>query len=143
MAMQAFAITVRRVKLDALGNGSKILHVHVAQPPNFRANRSIHDIVGMAGVASLLSRYTRILKVCGGHVRGVVDIEASTVRIHDVTREAELRLLGALHVLRSSYGGDDSRQQEINDERKLLAPTRGCKRGAKSYDGDQQNRHAN
>jgi len=55
MAMRALAIVVGIAELDGFRNGSKILDVNVTEAAKLRENRAIHDVVGMARVASLVA----------------------------------------------------------------------------------------
>jgi len=137
MAMQAFAVIVGTIELDGLGNRSEILHVDVTEAAKLRENRSVHNVVRMAGVASFFAGDAGVLKMRSGHVRRVINMKAPAVRVHHVAREAELRLLGTLHMLRGAHRGHDYRQQKINDERELFAAACGCKRGTKRNRGDK------
>jgi len=137
VAMQAFTVVIGVVQLDGFRNGSKILDVNVTEAAKLRENRAIHDVVGMAGVASLVAGDAGVLEMRGWHVRRVINMKAPAVRVHNMAGETEVGLFGALHVFRGAHGGHDYRQQKINDERELLAAACGCKRGTKRNRGDK------
>jgi len=80
MAMQAFTVVIGIVELDGFRNGSNVLDVNVTEAAKLRENRSIHNVVGMAGVASLFARDARILEMCSRHIPRIVDIKAPAVR---------------------------------------------------------------
>ena len=70
MAMEAFAIVERRVKLDVFGlrDFAEILHPYVMDPAPLRLVIAEHRVVGMAGEARMIARHKVVLKMRGASV---------------------------------------------------------------------------
>ena len=131
MAMQAFAIVIGVIELDGFRNSPEILDVHVTEAAKLRENRPIHDIVGMARVASFVAGGAGVLEMRGWDVHRIVDIKAPAVWVHNMARETEPCLFGALHVFRRAHGCHDYRKQKVNNKPQLLASTLArCKKAA-------------
>jgi hypothetical protein len=61
----------------------------------------------MTCVAGLVAGDAVILKMSGGNVTGIINVEAPAIVFHDVAGKAELRFLRALQMFQSSrYSGE-------------------------------------
>src|SRR5208282_3981281 len=120
MAMQALAVVERLVQLDILRQRLlfQIVDVKMPQAAQLRLERPKHRVVRVARVTGLVGGNAMILIVRRGKIRGVVDLQALSVGLHDVAREAERRALGALHLI--FHAGDKGKKwkKEKHSERK-------------------------
>ena len=66
----------------------------------------------------------------GRNVAGIVHVEALAEIVHHVAGEAELRALGALHVLGKAQRDGEHRRDEQGDERQNLSAARPREFGA-------------
>ena len=126
MTVQAFAIVVRFVKLDFVWSWwrAEIIDVNVPQSVQLRFKGAEHRIVGVTGVAGFLRRDAMVLKVSGSQIRGIIHMQALSVRLHDVARQTELSALGPLHLVRSAHSKTKNGQKEERQERRDLPATR-------------------
>ena len=100
MAMQAFAVVKRVIEADGLLRFAEVLHVDMMQATDFgRDATRIKSVVGVAGIACLVTRNTVVLEVGCGDVRRIVHVQTPPVGPHDVTGQAEPCLLGPFHVI--------------------------------------------
>ena len=97
--MQAFAIIEWLVQLDGIHSGPQILDIDVPEPVQLHPDRSVHRVVGMAGVARFVERDAMILKMRRRDMILVVDKKAPPIGFHDVARKTEIGLLRALEML--------------------------------------------
>src|SRR5215467_8645399 len=98
--MQTFAIVIGLVQLDFLWRRwrAEIVDVNVPQTVQLRFKGAEYRIVGVARVAGLLGRDAMVLKMCGSQIGGIVNVEALSVRFHNVAGQAKLGALGSLHL---------------------------------------------
>src|SRR6202043_35293 len=102
MAVETFAGVVRGVQTNSFRSRriADVLHPDVMQATPFRSNAPIEGVVRVAGVTSLVGRNAMVLEVCRRNVVRVIYGQTLPVRLHDVTRQTERRLLGSLHMVR-------------------------------------------
>jgi len=142
MTMEAFAIVVRVVEVEGRSGVTDVLHVDVPQTADLCANAAIHRVVGVAGIARLVTRDSGVLKVGGGKKGRVINQQASTVRFHDVAREAKISLPGALHMLGRSERGDQGGQQKEHHKGKHLPTARSRDRRPHDHNRDEHDRNS-
>jgi len=104
MTVQALAIVEGSVEFYIRGRWGlpEILHVKVAQAAKFRMHSAEHRVIGMAGITGAIARDQIVLKMPGRYVAGIIDMQALPEVMHHVAGKAELRTLGAFHVLGKS-----------------------------------------
>lgn len=114
VAMQALAIVERLVELDfsSLWYCPQVLNVNVRQTPRFVFQPAKHGVVRVTGIAGPVPRNAIVLEVRGRQVTAVVYVEAPTIVLHRVAREAEFRSLGAIHMLGNASPDGHRRQQK-------------------------------
>ncbi len=78
-----------------------------------------------------------ILKMRGGKVRGIVNVEAAAPRLHDVARKAETGLLGAFEMFGGSPQAAHGGQHKKRDEREHLSFARRGDGGPANNDREQ------
>jgi hypothetical protein len=141
VTVQALAIVVGIVESQRRLSLAEVLHIDVPQTPNLGADRSVHDVIGVAGIAGLIARDARILKMGGGDVAGIVNMQAASVRFHDVAGKTKLCVCRPLHMLGGPQGSSHHRKQKQGDKRELLATPAG-RDGRPDDDGrDQKDRN--
>jgi len=138
VTMQTFPVVVRFIKANGVMGFAEILDVDVVQPIQLGAESAKHRIVSVAGVTGLVGRDAMVLKVRGGEVSGVIQIQAATVRLHDVAGEAERGVLGSFEFRRNAHGHTEQRQQEEDKECEDFPSTGCCQPGPRRQDGDQR-----
>jgi hypothetical protein len=117
MAMEAFPVVVRAVKVDWIVWLSQILNVNMVKPSHLGPYATIIDcVIGVAGVAGFIARDPAVLKMCCGDITGIVNIETFSVRSHNVAREAECGFLGAFHVVIKPKQGHEAREYKQTNE---------------------------
>ena len=91
--MQTFPVVIRLVEFDLFRRrgGGEVIDVNMGQTMHLRLERAEHRVVRVAGVTRLSGGYPMILEVSGGEIRRIVHMEALSVRLHYVARQAELR----------------------------------------------------
>src|ERR1700739_4987215 len=116
MAVEAFAIVIRAIKLQGLLGSRYILGVNVVQSTELGFEASKHGIIRVAGVAGLVARYTSILEMGGRNIRRVIYVQALAVMAHNVAAQAERRLLCPFHVVlkpkQAGKNGEDKERQK-------------------------------
>jgi len=80
-----------------------------------------HSVVGMTSEAGVILRDSIVLKMSGGNVGRIVDIQAPAMGFHDVARQAKLRRCRVLQVNRRTHDRRDDRQDEEGKESNYLA----------------------
>ena len=135
MAVETLAIVERLVKLDVLRQRRlpKIVDVKMAQAAELRFERAKHGVVRVAGIASLVGRYAMILVVRRGKICRVIDVQALSVGLHDVAREAERGAFGALHFIFHAGHNGKERKKEKHAERKNFSGAAHRDRGTHNY----------
>src|SRR5580704_4338030 len=112
--------------MDWLHRRAQILHIDVVQSSPLGAEAPIEHVIFMAGVASFVGGYSVVLKVSRGDIVRIVDLQASTVGLHDVAGEAERRLFGSFHLRR---GADETAEywqgEEANEGEDFPVAVRG------------------
>ena len=100
VAMQALSVLVSSRYPDAcrIGRCPHILHINARYTLELVFHRAVDGVVSMARITRHVRRHSVILKVLGGYIFGIVDIEALSIRCHHMTGNAEFRLFGALHM---------------------------------------------
>ena len=93
MAMQALAIIEGLVQVDWIHRRSQVLDVNVPKSVELDPDGAVHRVVRVAGVARVVRRNAMVLKMGGWDMLYIVNVEASAVRLHDVTRKAKVGLL--------------------------------------------------
>ncbi len=138
MAVQAFTIVVRTVKLDLVGRRrcSKILNVDMPESAKLGVETAIEPIISMARIAGFVGWNSMILKMSGGDVLRIVHEEAPPIRLHDVARKTECRLLGPFDVFGGCSQCAQDRQNKKGQEREDFAAWRGRQGGSRNYDRD-------
>ncbi len=119
VAVQALAIVEGRVELDLfrLRGVAQILDIQMAQAAQLGMHGAEHSIVGVAGVAGAAAGHQVVLKMLGRNIAGIVHVKALAEVVHHVAGEAELRALGALHVLGEAKSGGQHGQDKQSYER--------------------------
>ena len=86
------------------------------QAAELRSDAAVEHIVRVAGITGFVARYSGVLEVGCRQVGGVIYVQASAIRLHDVAGKAEAGLLGSLHVFGgpkdSSHDGKNKQCQE-------------------------------
>src|SRR6202044_583094 len=100
VAVQALSVfeSARYPNGRRIGRLGHVLQIDSLEAAHFVVQWTIEGVVRMAGVASHVGRDSMILKVLGGNVIGIVDVETLPVGNHDVTGRAELRRFGSLYM---------------------------------------------
>src|SRR5579859_2747445 len=98
VAVQALAIIEGFVEFNRICGRSNVVLVSVLQAAELVMKRAIDGVVGVTRVASVIARYTCILKVGRWQIGRIVYVETFTVWLHYMTGKAKAGLLGSLHV---------------------------------------------
>ncbi len=128
MAVQAFAIVVRRVQGDIFRSRrrAEILNVDVAQSANLGAKAAIKGIVRVARVAGLVHGNSVVLEV--GRMTHIADhrhLKTLAVRFHDVAGKTKRCLLRPFDMSGGRAKGAEYGQNEERKEREYLAAPSG------------------
>src|SRR5262249_39466388 len=101
MAMETLAIVVRLIEFDLRGlrGLSEVIDVKVSQAAYLGFETAEHRVVGVAGVAGFVRRNAVILVVRGRQMKRIIDMQALSIGLHDVTAQAES---GALRTIQFS-----------------------------------------
>src|SRR5436190_1707041 len=69
------------------------------KPAPLRLHAAVHDVIAVAGVASLLARHAVVLELGSGKPGWIINLQAAPVGLHKVAGQAETSLFRSLHVL--------------------------------------------
>jgi hypothetical protein len=73
-------------------------------------------------MAGRIGRHPVILEMLGGNMIGVIHVEALSVGNHDVARNAESSLFGALHVrVHAAHNAESGKHTQANESHDLPA----------------------
>ena len=112
MTMQAFAIVEGLIQMKRQLGSGHILGPHVMEATNLRFVITIHRVVRMASEAGVVPRHAIVLEVGCWNPGLVVYRQAAPVRLHNVTRQTELRRLRRFHMPFKSGPTSDRRQNK-------------------------------
>ena len=98
VAMQALIIVVAPLDTNWIRRRAHVLHVNPGDTLELILQRAEDRVVCVAGITGHVRWNSVVLKVLSGNISGIVHVEASTVGLHRVAGNAELRLFGTLHV---------------------------------------------
>src|SRR5579872_3717890 len=120
--MKTLAVVERLVELNVRRQRrlSQIVDIKMPQAAELRPERTKHSVVRVAGVARLVRGNAMILIVRPGKVRGIVDVQALSVGLHDVAREAKGRAFGPSHFIFHPGQERKDRQKEKYSKRNNL-----------------------
>jgi hypothetical protein len=123
MAMETFAVVKWLVKLDLFRQRHffQVEDVKMPQAAELRAKRAEHGVIRVAGVAGFVRWHPVILKMRCGKIRRVIDVQALSVRVHNVAGKAKRRALGAFHFIFHAGHKRKKRKKEKHAERKNLS----------------------
>ena len=86
------------------------------QAAQFGIDVAEHGVVGMTSEAGVILGDPIVLKMRGGHVGRIVDVQALAMGLHDVARQAKVRRCRVLQVNRGAHDGRDNRQDKKRQE---------------------------
>src|SRR6266850_2241359 len=117
--MQALAIVVGLVEFDVLRGRrrSEVINVDMSQPAQLGLDSAEHSVIRVARVTRFVSRYSMILKMRRSQVLRVVNMQALSVRLHDVTRKTEFSALCVIQFAGSSHSKAEKGQREQRQKR--------------------------
>src|SRR5262249_14174812 len=98
VTMQTFAVVEGLVKMERQLRAGNVLHPKMMQSAHLGVEVTVHRVLRVAGEASMVTRHAIVLEVHSRNPTLVIDVQASAVRLHDMTGNAKRSLLRALHV---------------------------------------------
>ena len=122
VAVQALGVfeSARYADGRRIGRLGHVLQIDSLETTHFVVQRTIEGVVRMAGVAGHVRWDSVVLKMLGGNVIGVVNVETLPVRNHDVTGRAELRRFRSLYM--SVHPADEAQSREHTQANKSDDP---------------------
>ena len=119
VAVQTLVIVVTACDTNWIGRLADVLHVNPRHAAKLIFQRTVNRVIGVAGVTGHVRRNSVILKMRGGDVAGIIDVQASSIRHHGVAGRTELSLLGALdlrvHPSHEAKGWEEKKPYEGED----------------------------
>ena len=103
---------------------AEVVDVDVPQTAPLCLNAPIHRVVCVTGVACFVGGHPVILEMRCGKIRRIVHVEALSVGLHDVARQAEFRTLRSLKLIGNAHGPAQNGQAEENEKRQDFATAR-------------------
>jgi hypothetical protein len=91
-----------------------------------------HRVIGVAGVAGVISGNKIVLEMRGGNVTGIVHVKAPAKIMHYVAREAKFRAGGTFHMFGVAQSHGHYWQNEKSDEGQNFSATDSRELGASS-----------
>src|ERR1051326_1193707 len=141
MAMEAFAVIVRVVKLHGLLRPGDVLGINVVQSAELGFEAAENRVVRVAGVAGLIARYTPILKMCRWYIGGIIHIQALPVLAHDMAAQTERRLLCAVHVVLEPEQAGKNRKDKERQKRQYLSSPCNCQVRTQGHQAGENDRY--
>src|SRR3569833_4765148 len=86
------------LNISRLRDPSQILDVDMTQAAKFRLHATEHREIGMACIAGVIGRDEVILKMRGGEITLIVEVEALSEILQDKARETKARRRGAVQM---------------------------------------------
>jgi hypothetical protein len=129
VAMQAFTVLVRIIKRKLRRYFFQVVDIEVSQAADLGIHVAEHGVVGVTRITGAVTRNSVVLKVTGRNITRIIDVQALSIRLHDVARETKLGRFGMFEMDVSAeacrYDGED----EKGDERKYFpSPDHGERR---------------
>lgn len=148
MAMETYLVAERLIELDILRQRGvpKVVDVQVPQAAKFRFDGPEHGVIGVTGVTSLVRGNAMILKMRRCQIAGIVDVQAPSVRLHNVAGKTEGGALGTRHFILHAHGESKKRKKEEDAERQNLPRAADGDRGAnnnhsREHSGEQNKKY--
>src|ERR1700735_643961 len=134
VAVQALCVLESTRYRDRIRRCADVLYVDPLQPLHLVLQRAVDAVVPMARITGHVRRHSMILKMLRGNMTRIIYVKASAIGSHNVTRNAELRLFGALHVRVHPAQNAKSREHAQRNEGHYLPACRARQRRTNQKD---------